>query len=583
MRGTGVRVEEGFPGIKLAERPGGVQNDDKQRVGQMASACIEHNRSGLAGLRRRALTLTVLLFIGVLTIRGLILFTGQKYLRSDEAVVGLMAKHIVTRGERPLFLYGQHYGGGHAMVAYMAAPLFALFGRLAVLLTAVTLAVSMLNLLLLWLILNRYLDEWIALLGTGLYAFSPPAVYQSFLVNGGTESLCLSLLALMFFLRAYLDSHHPMRNTFIAGIFSGAAYYAMDYALVYVIVFVLLLAATGPVGKWRCLGLFLVGLSIGCLPMIIYNLTHDFINLRLMFKGGPGEQIGFLSHFGGALWATISGDLAAFYTGQIDDFKEGMIGFGSWIHAAIAMIAVVGLFCRQRHSIIRVVRGLSLSGAKSATIPMALIPPVFIIIYLVIYCSAKFSLDVWKTPRYFLPLCPFVSISIVLFLLWERKDLARKVGFAIVLFLMIRGAVVSTAFGLRPCHEEHGITTSGEEIKKLGHLLVENNIKIAYAPYEIQWRLMFETDEEVIVASDLLSPFPRYSYYQEEVRRRTAQGKRFALIFRKDFAFGRLFAPKVAVKDNEIQLLHFRLKLNQLKAIRAGEEFLVFYPLTLTK
>ena len=113
-------------------------------------------------------------------LRGAILFAGHRGLRSDEAVVGLMAKHIFTRGETPVFLYGQAYGGGHAMVAYLAAPLFALFGRSAALLAGISVALSLVSIWLVWLIMRRHFGDAAAVLAAALYAFSPPVVYQSF-------------------------------------------------------------------------------------------------------------------------------------------------------------------------------------------------------------------------------------------------------------------------------------------------------------------------------------------------------------------------------------------------------------------
>src|SRR5437660_4068447 len=43
---------------------------------------------------------------------------------SDQAIVGLMAKHLAERRAFPLFFYGQNYMLG--VQAWMAAPLFAL-------------------------------------------------------------------------------------------------------------------------------------------------------------------------------------------------------------------------------------------------------------------------------------------------------------------------------------------------------------------------------------------------------------------------------------------------------------------------
>ena len=47
-------------------------------------------------------------------------------LNSDEVLPGLMARHILLEGERPVFFYGQHYFG--ALEAYAIAALFAVFG-----------------------------------------------------------------------------------------------------------------------------------------------------------------------------------------------------------------------------------------------------------------------------------------------------------------------------------------------------------------------------------------------------------------------------------------------------------------------
>ncbi|MGZ3602959.1 MAG: DUF423 domain-containing protein, partial [Ktedonobacterales bacterium] len=51
---------------------------------------------------------------------------GWPGLDSDEAIIGLMARHILLRGEHPIFFYGQYYLG--PLQAYAAALMFAIFG-----------------------------------------------------------------------------------------------------------------------------------------------------------------------------------------------------------------------------------------------------------------------------------------------------------------------------------------------------------------------------------------------------------------------------------------------------------------------
>ena len=52
---------------------------------------------------------------------------GQVPFNADEAVVALMARHIIMAGERPVFFYGQAYMG--SLDAYLVAAGFLIFGQ----------------------------------------------------------------------------------------------------------------------------------------------------------------------------------------------------------------------------------------------------------------------------------------------------------------------------------------------------------------------------------------------------------------------------------------------------------------------
>ena len=520
-----------------------------------------------------------LIIIGVvlalaLAMRAVILFTGQRYLRSDEAVVGLMAKHIITRGEMPVFLYGQPYGGGHAIVAYLAAPLFAVFGRSAILLTVIPAAISLVNVWLLWAILRRYFPRRVALAAAALYAFSPPVVYQAFLVNGGTTTSFLALAALLFFLRDYLEGRPGGSNAFLAGLFGGLAYWGMDYALLYAVVFCLLWLAAGGQRSFRKIAIFAAGFLLGCLPLVFYNLFHDFAHFRSMFASPTGVSIAFIPHFIGALRGVVAGDLAAFFGGEIDDFKPA--GIGSWIHAMAAIVAVVSLVYAHRAEILKRLRLRPLAAENASPLPAALLPVAFVLVYLIMYGASKFSLPRLRTPRYFLPLCPFVSIAVALVALRGRTKLLKAAGWALVAALAVRGAAVSLEVGTRPWHEEWRVRTSGKDITELAEFLREKNIKLAFAPYEIQWRLMFETNESVMVASDRISRLPRYEWYGKHVTSRVSKGQeKFAIIFRRDFAFA-----EIGLHSRETWEAALRDTGLLSRGTRVGENLQVFDPLS---
>jgi hypothetical protein len=72
------------------------------------------------------------LFIGVFTLvataQFAILFTSQTHVHSDEAIIGLMGKHILEGHYFPFYMYGQPYNAGAAWEAYLAAIAFSVFG-----------------------------------------------------------------------------------------------------------------------------------------------------------------------------------------------------------------------------------------------------------------------------------------------------------------------------------------------------------------------------------------------------------------------------------------------------------------------
>src|SRR3954467_13712912 len=77
--------------------------------------------------RNALLTRAVLAAAAFIIIRSIVwIYFEQSDFDSDQAVVGLMAKHLAEGRAFPLFFYGQHYM--LAVEAWLAAPVFALFG-----------------------------------------------------------------------------------------------------------------------------------------------------------------------------------------------------------------------------------------------------------------------------------------------------------------------------------------------------------------------------------------------------------------------------------------------------------------------
>ena len=104
---------------------------------------------------------------------------------SDQAIVGLMAKHLTERRAFPLFFYGQTYM--LAVESWVAAPFFLLGGP-----SITTLRFSILawNLVFVWLLIailhrDTGLAPWWALIPVSLIALAPPSVATQLMAAQG--------------------------------------------------------------------------------------------------------------------------------------------------------------------------------------------------------------------------------------------------------------------------------------------------------------------------------------------------------------------------------------------------------------
>src|SRR5207302_8101869 len=108
------------------------------------------------------------LFVGVLVLtaaaRFAILLASQTHVHSDEAIIGLMGKHILEGRYFPFYMYGHPYNASAAWEAYLAAIAFALFGVCVITLKSCSVVLSLLCLFLFYRMCQMLYDERTALL-----------------------------------------------------------------------------------------------------------------------------------------------------------------------------------------------------------------------------------------------------------------------------------------------------------------------------------------------------------------------------------------------------------------------------------
>lgn len=217
------------------------------------------------------------IILAAVVIRATLVAAGWPGTDSDDATMGLMAKHILTRSEFPIFFWGQAYMG--TIEAYLGAVMFAALGvsEFALKLGLIALYAGFMTVM--YLLLARLYDRRWALIGLALLALGSDAMlYHQLNAYGGyLETIFFG--ALLILLASWLarGEGSPIRRRwgfFGWGLAAGLGIWSDPLVLPFVALSALLIIAT----RWREIRsrlamLALLGLLVGVSPWIVYLAT----------------------------------------------------------------------------------------------------------------------------------------------------------------------------------------------------------------------------------------------------------------------------------------------------------------------
>lgn len=129
-------------------------------------------------------------------------------LNSDQAILGLIGRHIVNKGEHPIFFYGQSYMG--TAEGYLAALFFFIAGGSSF--TTLTLGMILINILFLYtlyVLTRRLYSQSLAFFTLILLTFGSTELMQRYMKGIGGYPEMLLLGALMFLLTTKLTLTAP--------------------------------------------------------------------------------------------------------------------------------------------------------------------------------------------------------------------------------------------------------------------------------------------------------------------------------------------------------------------------------------
>jgi len=240
---------------------------------------------------RRARELPAFAVIAAATIAARLpfLLRADWFFDADEAVEGLMARHVLL-GEHPLFLWGQRYKGVPEI--YLTSAVFRAAGSSVIALKAVTLACFIVFLCLNFWLVGRLCSRRVAWLATALFIAGPPTLVL-WTLSGSAEVVITLLCGSVLLLAVERWRRSPSPGNpllLVAGAAVGFGLWIQQYILFYVAALAITAALETPGWRENVTGLLRqrlprwlrVALTIAAAVGAIYVL----LGLVAFFAGG---------------------------------------------------------------------------------------------------------------------------------------------------------------------------------------------------------------------------------------------------------------------------------------------------------
>jgi 4-amino-4-deoxy-L-arabinose transferase-like glycosyltransferase len=456
------------------------------------------------------LALAVLLVVGA-GVQAAALAAGKIPWNSDQAVVGLMAKHIVEKGEHPIFYYGAAYAG--ALEPHFVAAVFLLLGP-----TPRAYEISLLLLLALLSILifaigRRSFGNEAALFAVAYLAVPPMFFLLKGLTSDGAYDTLAVLGAAMLLAALAADERlardrPPQAAIGLLGLLAGLAWWVDPLAAYFYLAIFLwfLLVQRSVFRRWLAYPVFLLSFALGSLPWWIANVRGSWPSLRVpeAVHVPAVEAAKGLVRF----WTTAVPVLFGarpFYVWPALFPGAEIVAFAIYAMPVLFAAAVVlrASPWRKRHG----------SEADPAARPLLLLSLLMLCMQFVVSWNARaFQQD----PRFLFSMYLPFALLIGFFFSRARRLLPLPVVAAAGI-----GILAFHAVGIMRAPREDDFATQATtgRVTPIIQALEERGLTDVYASYWLAYRLAFESGEKIRAASFGSARTDRYPPYAVEVAR----------------------------------------------------------------
>lgn len=451
-----------------------------------------------------------LVLVAALALRVYLLGTPQTELEADEAIVALMARHILE-GERPVFYYMQPYLG--SLEAYLVALSFLLFGSSTAALKLVPLVAGLAFVALVFGTGYRIGGLGVAV-ASGLYVAVPPAFLAlwSLKARGGyVETLVMGQLLILLALGLAKRGSIGAGEGAMLGFLAGLGAWTNPLIGVYLVPVGIYLALAL---RRRLLGWWIVhavaAAVAGAFPLLKYNLANGFATAQAMFGGTPGasEPLEALVRFFRYSLPILTGLAQASSSQEFFWPAFWSSPARRWPQAVLLLGCLLVLLVLSRGGGLAALvagRPRGTDGRNLLALLLVVVPAAFVL--------SKFR-DLVTEPRYLLPIysaAPLIAAVVV-----PRRPASR-----ILAPLVVAPLLALNLYSIATLDPQLNLpdTAAGSRASNravlIDHLL-SRGIDHVYTDYWLAYPLAFESGER-IVPSVVSGGFNRYIPYAHRV------------------------------------------------------------------
>jgi 4-amino-4-deoxy-L-arabinose transferase-like glycosyltransferase len=448
----------------------------------------------------------LLILVGTAVVRFAILFLSQTHVTSDEAIIGLMAKHIFEGRYFPFYFYGISYNASCAWEAYLAVVPFAIGGVGVVSLKIPTVLLSLGCLTLFYLMTTRLYSVRVATVASLIFALWPGLMKWHFQPRGYAFYFLFIPALIILFLIIENEKVRRVRDFFFFGLVCGIAFWSMELLLITIVALWVLLFLRRKFSL-NTFGICVGGFVIGYAPAIWWNFSHSFRNWHFLFFEKP-EAGGLAARFGLQAWREIflhemprffSADTVLWYYPETP-----------WIGHVLYCATAVAIIIAAWHALPRTWNAFK-SGFVTSETNSDLLMLILIGMNFIPYIIAPL-----RVPGYFLGATFFMSILIVRCaerFLAHKQIGDRVIGGGILLAAIVCGAyaIVDVAthnqietLTLSPNRRDHQmLRVPSRDIDAVKQDLEQNRIKAVWTTISFVYPLIFETGEKLIASESI--------------------------------------------------------------------------------